>query len=51
VQRIAELHSALITVENRSPHGARFSLKFEPLPHGPEKRAPVFRKDHAPTKS
>ncbi len=31
VQRIAELHSATITVENRCPHGARFSLKFAPL--------------------
>ena len=28
VQRIAELHSAVITVENREPNGARFSLKF-----------------------
>jgi signal transduction histidine kinase len=28
VQRIAELHSAKVTVENREPHGARFSLKF-----------------------
>jgi signal transduction histidine kinase len=28
VQRIAELHSANITVENRTPRGARFSLKF-----------------------
>jgi signal transduction histidine kinase len=28
VQRIAELHSASITVENRQPRGARFSLKF-----------------------
>jgi signal transduction histidine kinase len=28
VQRIAELHSAAITVENRKPRGARFSLKF-----------------------
>ncbi len=28
VQRIAELHSATITVENRSPAGARFSLKL-----------------------
>jgi len=28
VQRIAELHSADITVENRKPKGARFSLKF-----------------------
>ena len=32
VQRIAELHSAVITVENRNPAGARFSLKFRPLP-------------------
>ena len=31
VQRIAELHSATITVENRRPHGACFSLKFAPL--------------------
>ncbi|WP_407180495.1 ATP-binding protein [Bradyrhizobium sp. STM 3562] len=31
VQRIAELHSATITVENRRPHGACFSLKFVPL--------------------
>jgi signal transduction histidine kinase len=31
VQRIAELHSADITVENRAPNGARFSLKFVPL--------------------
>jgi signal transduction histidine kinase len=31
VQRIAELHSAVVTVENRDPSGARFSLKFEPL--------------------
>jgi signal transduction histidine kinase len=31
VQRIAELHSATITVENRHPHGACFSLKFAPL--------------------
>ena len=31
VQRIAELHSATITVENRRPAGARFSLKFTPL--------------------
>ncbi len=31
VQRIAELHSAIITVENRRPHGACFSLKFVPL--------------------
>jgi signal transduction histidine kinase len=28
VQRIAELHSATITLENRRPAGARFSLKF-----------------------
>jgi signal transduction histidine kinase len=28
VQRIAELHSASISVENRRPNGARFSLKF-----------------------
>jgi len=31
VQRIAELHSAAITVENRKPHGARFTLKFVPI--------------------
>jgi signal transduction histidine kinase len=31
VQRIAELHSATVTVENRQPRGACFSLKFEPL--------------------
>ncbi|MGE5158728.1 MAG: sensor histidine kinase, partial [Gemmatimonas sp.] len=31
VQRIAELHSATITVENRRPHGACFSLKFAPI--------------------
>jgi signal transduction histidine kinase len=30
VQRIAELHSASITVENRKPNGACFSLKFVP---------------------
>jgi signal transduction histidine kinase len=30
VQRIAELHSAAITLENRLPAGARFSLKFTP---------------------
>jgi signal transduction histidine kinase len=30
VQRIAELHSASITVENREPRGARFSLKLVP---------------------
>jgi signal transduction histidine kinase len=30
VQRIVELHSASITVENRSPNGARFSLRFAP---------------------
>jgi signal transduction histidine kinase len=28
VQRIAELHSATVTVENRQPNGACFSLKF-----------------------
>ena len=28
VQRIAELHSATIAVENCMPHGARFSIKF-----------------------
>jgi signal transduction histidine kinase len=31
VQRIAELHSATVTVENRKPCGARFSVKFAPL--------------------
>ena len=31
VQRIAELHSAVITVQNRKPNGACFSLKFTPL--------------------
>ena len=31
VQRITELHSATITLENRRPAGARFSLKFLPL--------------------
>jgi signal transduction histidine kinase len=31
VQRIAELHSADIKVENRKPKGACFSLKFVPL--------------------
>ncbi len=31
VHRIAELHSAVITVENRDPHGARFTLKLVPL--------------------
>jgi signal transduction histidine kinase len=31
VQRITELHSATITLENRRPAGARFSLKFAPL--------------------
>src|SRR6202012_4615169 len=31
VQRIAELHSAVVTVENRKPNGACFSLKFTPL--------------------
>jgi signal transduction histidine kinase len=31
VQRIAELHSATVTVENRQPRGARFSLKLEAL--------------------
>jgi signal transduction histidine kinase len=30
VQRIAELHSATITLENRKPAGARFSLTFPP---------------------
>jgi signal transduction histidine kinase len=31
VQRIAELHSATVTVENRDPNGACFSLKFSLL--------------------
>ena len=31
VQRIAELHSATVSVENRKPRGARFSLKFMPV--------------------
>jgi signal transduction histidine kinase len=31
VQRIAELHAATITVENRRPGGARFSLRFAAL--------------------
>ncbi len=31
VQRIAELHGATITVENRKPSGACFSLKFKPF--------------------
>jgi len=31
VQRIAELHAATVTVENRDPHGACFSLKFTAL--------------------
>jgi signal transduction histidine kinase len=31
VQRIAELHSATITVENRRPNGACFSLQFAPV--------------------
>jgi signal transduction histidine kinase len=30
VQRIAELHAATVIVENRSPNGACFSLKFAP---------------------
>jgi signal transduction histidine kinase len=30
VQRIAELHSATIKLENRKPSGARFSLRFAP---------------------
>ena len=34
VQRIAELHSASITVENRKPNGACFSLKFVPAQRG-----------------
>jgi signal transduction histidine kinase len=31
VQRIAELHSATVSVENRKPRGARFALKFVPI--------------------
>jgi signal transduction histidine kinase len=31
VQRIAELHSAEIIVENRQPRGASFTLKFVPI--------------------
>jgi len=31
VQRIAELHSAVVTVENRKPAGACFSLKLTPV--------------------
>jgi signal transduction histidine kinase len=31
VQRIAELHSAVVTVENRKPAGARFALKLAPV--------------------
>jgi signal transduction histidine kinase len=31
VQRIAELHAAEVTVENRAPNGARFTLKFVSL--------------------
>jgi signal transduction histidine kinase len=31
VQRIAELHATTVTVENRRPKGACFSLKFAPL--------------------
>ena len=31
VQRIAELHSAVISVENRRPAGACFSLRFRAL--------------------
>jgi len=31
VQRIAELNSAVITVDNRDPHGASFTLKLVPL--------------------
>ena len=34
VQRIAELHSASISVENRRPNGARFSLKFATVKAG-----------------
>ena len=30
VQRIAELHSATITLTNRHPNGAGFSVKFLP---------------------
>jgi signal transduction histidine kinase len=31
VARIAELHSATVTLENRRPAGACFSLRFVPL--------------------
>jgi signal transduction histidine kinase len=31
VQRIAELHAATVTVENRKPSGACFSMKFVPF--------------------
>ena len=31
VQRIAELHSATVTLKNRHPTGACFSLEFIPL--------------------
>jgi signal transduction histidine kinase len=34
VERIAELHAATITVENRGSAGARFSLKFVPSREG-----------------
>ena len=35
VQRIAELHSATIRIESRTPSGARFSLKFVPVAQDP----------------
>jgi signal transduction histidine kinase len=38
VQRIAELHSATVTVENRHPNGACFSLKFMPANFVPAMR-------------
>ena len=47
VQRIAELHSAGITVENRKPRGARFSLKFA---HRWRESAGEML-DHAPSRS
>jgi len=31
VRRVAELNSATVTVENRKPTGARFSLRFVPV--------------------
>lgn len=44
VQRIAELHSATIELENRSPTGACFSLKFKPIsPQGCKSTGDVTR--------